>query len=148
MDKDQLYWGMYQEHVTQARQHENQRERMTSLVVGITTAALAFAAQNGLTWTDLLLTVPLIPLGIFGAQFCRKHYERNRYHVSVSAAYLKNIDPSIYETRDRTKNIHDQDDKYKHIVPKRLNIFWERLHYAVAILGILVSLTIVGTQLV
>jgi hypothetical protein len=145
MEKDQLYWGMYQEHVAQARQHENQRERMTALVVGITTAALAFTAQNGLTWTDLLLTVPLIPLGIFGRQFSHKHYERNRFHVSIAAEYVKEIDSNIYAPRTKAEATHK--NKYTHVFDQRLYVFWEQLHYAVALLGVLASLAIVGVQL-
>ena len=145
MDKDQLYWGMYQEHVTQARQHEDQRERMTALVVGITTAALAFAAQDGLTWNDLLLTVPLITLGFFGRKFSKKHYERNRLHVKIATEYVKAIDPNIYDLRDKAEATHKL--KHNHIFEQRLYVFWEQLHYAVSMLGILASLTIVSVKL-
>ena len=142
MDKDELLWGLYEEHVTQARQHENQRERMTALIVAIAAGVVAFASQTDLARSELLLTVPLILLGIFGAAFSRKHYERNRMHVSIAASYLTRLDPEIYGPRQVGESRHKDDPKYRRSYRWRLHHFWEGLSWAVAILGAVASAVI------
>ncbi|NQU34129.1 MAG: hypothetical protein HQ521_12925 [Bacteroidetes bacterium] len=108
MDSDELHWRMYNDHVTQARQHEDQRERMTTLIVVVAAAAMAFISQNGLEYYDLVLSLPLIILGAFGARFSFKHYERNRMHVKIASGYLRSIDNEIYSIREEQEKQHNE----------------------------------------
>lgn len=147
MDRDELNWRMYAEHVTQARQHETQRERMTALIVAIAGAGVAFASQNGLTRSDLLLTLPIIALGIFGASFSRKHYERNRMHVAIASAYLLQIDTDIYKPRNAAEKRHSEKPEFRRLYRRHLHRYWEELCWAVATLGAIASIVVVWNSL-
>jgi|SRR5215207_4605346 len=46
--RNDALWKMYEEHARQARQHEDQRERMTYIVLVVSSALIAFVAHNGL----------------------------------------------------------------------------------------------------
>ncbi len=73
----------YKEHADEARQHENQRERMTALVIAVGGGSLALATSKVEGVNLTLLGVALVVLGLYGAVFSLKHYERNRRHVAV-----------------------------------------------------------------
>lgn len=136
---------MYNEHVTQARQHEDQRERMTALIVVVAAAVMAFISKAGLEYSDLVLSLPLIILGAFGARFSFKHYERNRMHVKIASGYLLSIDSEIYGIRKSQEDEHNK--KYSKSHAWSLHKNWEGIHIAVSIIGILLSVLIIGGKL-
>jgi hypothetical protein len=100
----------------------------------------------------------IIFLGVFGAVFCRKHYERNRYHTSIAAAVRDQIDPSLATVRKRGAIKHYIGEKGKPdekkieelmSLPERvsenqssliakipLHYFWESLNGFVALTGL------------
>ena len=140
MDNNDLYWGLYKEHVVQARQHEDHRERASALILALAGAAVAFIANDGLDYIDLFMSVPLIPLGLFGVRFAYKHYERNRMHVRIASAYLKHINPDIYQIRREAENEHKE--KYPRSNKWSLHRHWEALHLVVSFLGVVISVAI------
>ena len=84
--------SVYEKSVEQMLQHENQRERMTSLIF------LASAAiMTGLSAVDFnthywFFGLFLVYFGWFGRNFSLKHYERSVYHISVITMVLEQID--------------------------------------------------------
>jgi hypothetical protein len=141
MDKDELNWRLFNEHVLQARQHEGQRERMTTLIVAISAATIAFISQQNLTYSDLLLSIPLILLGIFGARFSYKHYERNRMHVTISEGYLELIDEDILNVRKHREVTHKE--KYPKTYHWKLHKYWQGIHIGISIAGLIISTLII-----
>ena len=73
----------YKEHADEARQHENQRERMTALIVAVGAGSLGLAMSKVEAFNQSLLGGALVVLGLYGAIFSLKHYERNRRHVAL-----------------------------------------------------------------
>lgn len=145
MDADELHWRMYNEHITQARQHEDQRERMTALIVVVAAAAMAFISQDGLEYFDLVLSVPLIILGAFGARFSFKHYERNRMHVKIASGYLLSINNEIYNIRKAHEKQHNKE--YPKSNEWSVHKNWEGIHIGVSIIGVLLSVLVIWAKL-
>ncbi|BBO30446.1 HAD family hydrolase [Lacipirellula parvula] len=82
----------YAEHAEQARQHENQRERMTNLVLGVAGALIGVMTFADLAVWSLPAALAVTALGAYGLVFARKHYERNRYHVSIMREIRKEME--------------------------------------------------------
>lgn len=77
MTRLESLWKFYDEHAAQARQHENQRERMTNIILIVAGALIGFlSSSSSATIYSFISSVVLIPLGIFGWMFSSKHYER------------------------------------------------------------------------
>ena len=82
----------YDEHAAQARQHEDQRERMTNIILsvaGILIGLITFAELS--VWSSPA-AVSLILLGLFGYVFAGKHYERVRFHTTIMEAIRDEMD--------------------------------------------------------
>ena len=89
-------WKVYLEEITQGRHHETQRVNVTNLVIAVAAAILALATfDKALNRSDLPLTIFLIVLGMFGAAFSSKHYERFRKHMLCARNYRNAIDATL-----------------------------------------------------
>ncbi|HTG33085.1 MAG TPA: hypothetical protein VLB76_09155 [Thermoanaerobaculia bacterium] len=95
-NKLEALWNFYTEHANQARQHEDQRERMTALLVALAGIIVGFLTQDKIGREfRLLASGVLIVLGIFGWLFSLKHYERNRYHSAILGSIRDEVDDEI-----------------------------------------------------
>jgi len=90
-------WHYYDEHATQARQHENMRATVTSTLAGIAAAVVGLAGVGGLTVADLPAGLVVIVLSGLGVALSIKHYERNRFHTKV-----------LSEVRQEIQRIHSR----------------------------------------
>lgn len=153
-------WNFYQEHAAQARQHEDQREHMTSIILLISGALITFVSSHeSATIYSFLSSLALIPLGIFGWAFSYKHYERNHIHRAILAKIREAIDeeltspcvpgqnvPTLKQLRDAGELSHYADFPAPRKRPQRnaknwiarcrLNPFWYTVPLLVTILGI------------
>lgn len=147
--------SMYEEHVAQARHHEVERERMTALIVAVAAALVGVISHESLAPRTLLLSLLLIPLGVFGKRFSAKHYERNRFHTTIASHFRDAMDSyltnqqmpiparALGTIRDQGESAHNNGFSLggKRSIAKssianwRLYQFWNRLHVTVAILG-------------
>lgn len=84
-------WHYYDEHAAQARQHEDLRASVTSIMAGFAAALVGFAGIGGLRSSDTPAGVLVILIGALGALLSLKHYERNRFHVRVLGEVRKEI---------------------------------------------------------
>jgi hypothetical protein len=74
---------------------ENQRSAMTNMILVITAAALGFIAQTGLERRALVVTIPLIGLGLYGALASGKFYERFQMHASRAHRLRNRLDELV-----------------------------------------------------
>jgi hypothetical protein len=84
-------WHFYDEHAAQARQHEDLRATVTSILAGFAAAVVGFAGIDGLETSDIPAGLVVIVFGVLGALLSLKHYERNRFHTSVMKAVRDEI---------------------------------------------------------
>src|SRR5687767_975537 len=84
-------WHYYAENAAQARQHEDLRASVTSILAGFAAALVGFAGIGGLEPSDIPAGVLVWIIGVLGALLSLKHYERNRFHVEVLGVIRKQI---------------------------------------------------------
>jgi hypothetical protein len=158
-DRLDALWKFYDEHASQARRHEEHRERMTSLVIVLAGALVALIGQSRFAFYSLPAAATIVLLGIYGWLFARKHYERNQLHLSTLRELRTEIDSELAhgdpqgrgESRSLTalRNAADkrhydefpppkggfQGNARSWIARRRLHHFWEGLHIGVIIVG-------------
>jgi hypothetical protein len=149
-------WRYYEEHAAQARQHEDLRATVTSILVGFAAALVGFAGIGGLEPSDAPAGVLIIVLGVLGALLSLKHYERNRFHVRVLGTVRGEItrlrsDPqraplSTETLRDQASEEHGKEFSLRRRSMRqgswlaRMSLFqlWLALPLAVAAVGALI----------
>ncbi len=146
----------YQEHLAQSRHHEDQRERMSALVVAVATALVSVTSQGAFQLRTLPLALLLIPLGGFGLAFGRKLYERNRLHTTIARHYLRAISQELSTANrshsstdleeihnagreDHKQNFGKREEREASLTGWRLHTFWNALHVSIMVLGVILS---------
>src|SRR5262245_48295007 len=126
-DDVEILWRMCNEHYSQARQHETQRTSMSQVILVIAGALLAFyTSQYSGGEKFWVVPIALACLGIFGAAFCRKQYERSKFHMRAAGLHRDRIatllNLKLAEIRQAAKA--KQKDKFRWAERLRLNHFW------------------------
>jgi hypothetical protein len=91
----------------------------------------------------------VVVLGIYGAVFSRKHYERNRFHTTIMAGFRDALEASLTgaplrSIRDAAEKKHNA--RFPWLSGWRLHLFWDGLSVAVAVAG-LVAVFVVSAAL-
>lgn len=128
-----------------ARHNETQRSAVSGAVIAISAAVVGFITSHELNQNDLPLTLFLMFLGLFGAAFCAKHYERFSLHMEIireSQVYLDRLLPGepLEDIFAKAKAAHKRRGHWLRWA--RLNHFWVLLHLLIALLGLLLSIYI------
>jgi hypothetical protein len=161
-------WRFYEEHASQARQHENLRATVTSILCSIAAAVVGLAGLGGLDHADIPAGIVVVLLALLGLGLGIKHYERNRLHTTIMKAVRDEItrldqhpyaDPeSTGDIREAAETKHnekfafmagpDQNQKYKSVWPRiPLHLLWLGLPLAIGVVGVLVLvLSFVGVE--
>jgi hypothetical protein len=84
-------WRFYEEHASQARQHETLRATVTSILSAIAAAVVSLASLGGLDKADIPAGTIVIVLALLGVALSLKHYERNRLHTKILEAIRDEI---------------------------------------------------------
>lgn len=137
-DLKDLLLAKYQEERNYARQHENQRATVTTVIIAIAAATIGFLGTSKGSQFHTLAALFLIGLGVFGAILSRKHYERFRFH----SLWAKEFDRKLRES-EPTLDIEEYDpklDKHYKMFPwigrARLNWLWIGIHLLITVIGI------------
>ncbi|MBY3211776.1 hypothetical protein [Rhizobium laguerreae] len=139
--KAEIFWKLYSEHCVQGRHHETQRSTVIGVILAVAAAMTGIAtfdeALGGAT--DTAISCFLIFLGLFGAGFSLKHYERFNLHMQRARHYRDALDDLI--PGKPIAVLKDQADKLQKvefpIMSKwRLYYWWVALNFAVSLLGI------------
>jgi hypothetical protein len=158
----------YNEHASQARQHEDQREHMTNILLAVAGVLIGLITHAELSLSSLPAAVALIVLGIFGFLFAGKHYERFKFHTEIMSAIRDDIDCVKQNPKSQPKPLKDlrsagakkhyeefvwptlsktdskkQANARSWIARQRLHVFWEAVHVLVAVIGLALSISIV-----
>ena len=81
MDKNEILWKLYEDNRNYARFHELQRSTATNLILAVSAGLIGLVTfDKNINLLDLPSVLFLDVLGIFGAIFSAKHYERARLH--------------------------------------------------------------------
>lgn len=144
--KDDL-WKLYSENVAQARHHEAQRSTVVGLILAISTGILGvIALDKGIKPPiDTALALLLVLLGLFGATFSFKHYERFRLHMRRARGYREALDSTLAGRPLRAiKKAADEEIAAAFPVFSRLRLhhWWVALNLMISTVGL--SLTFIS----
>lgn len=140
MSLQDVLWKMCEENYTQARHHENQRSAVISTILAIAVATIGLITFDksiaGLT--DVPLALFLIVVGIFGAGFSMKNYERSRLHAERARRYRNALDRLL--PGRPIKELKIEADlaiaaQFPWLNGLQLHYWWLVLNLAIAVLG-------------
>lgn len=136
----EILFGMYQDNIASYRHHETQRATVTSSIIAIDAIIIGIVTfDKAINWLDTPLLILLIILGVFGAAFTAKHFERTSLHTERSRFLRKELDElfannSLLRLRNEADKIHAKHfpilRKYRH------HNFWIILHLIILTIGI------------
>ncbi len=139
----EILFGMYQDNIASCRHHEVQRSTVTSAIIAIDAIIIGIITfDKAINWIDAPLLILLMFLGIFGATFTAKHFERISLHSERARQLKKELDELFAgNTLIRLRNIADEIHAKRFPVLKkyRHHNFWIFLH--LIILTIAIGLT-------
>lgn len=134
------YWRMFQENCEHGRHHESQRQGVTNLILVLTGAAITVIAHDGIEQEDRWLASFIVFLGIFGAAFSLKCYERFKLHMARAGESLKRLEEANPGLELSTI---PRDAEKAHTGPAtalsviRLHWFWLAMHAFVIAIGVM-----------
>lgn len=151
----------YNEHASQARQHEDQRERMTNIILSIAGVLIGLITFSELSIWSVPASISVIIIGFYGFLFAGKHYERFKFHTSIMKAIRDEIDrialdknavqSTLQSLREKGESNHYKKFTWPRfsgtdselqagakswIARQRVHTFWELIHILVLIIGI------------
>jgi hypothetical protein len=139
-----LLFALYSENVIQCRHHETQRATVTSSIIAIDTIIIGLITfDKAINRLDIPLSVLLILLGIFGATFTLKHYERYSLCVERLRQYRQELDKQFGDNEIlRLKNIADElhQKRFPNLVRYTHHKFWIFLHLIITAIAITLTL--------
>jgi hypothetical protein len=140
------------EHYSQLRHYELQRSTVSNLLVIIAAAILAFVTfDKALTIADLPLTVLLFVIGLFGAAFCLKYYERSARYYDRIKATRDMLDQVVFggsvlgDLRNEANAQHDKEFPVFHggkLSWVKVYRLWIIFHVFIALLGLILTILI------
>ncbi|MER8389405.1 hypothetical protein NKH14_28620 [Mesorhizobium sp. M1380] len=143
LERRDVFWKMYQEHCTQGRHHETQRSTVATALIAIAAASIGFITlDRGLTRIDMPLTLFMVGVGVFGAAFSAKHYERFSLHMERGRAYRDELDSLLKGAPiKRLKNLADKEhtQHFPRLENLRLNAFWLIMYLFLCGLGVVLT---------
>ncbi|WP_114521657.1 hypothetical protein [Altererythrobacter sp. ZODW24] len=94
-------WRMYEDNVTQSRHHETERAAIVGVVFTIGAVLIGLVTYDGAISgpSDIAVAVFLMALGIFGAGFSYKNYERSCYHFQRARGFRQELDAVYFKGR-------------------------------------------------
>ena len=137
-------WKLYLEHCTHVRHHETQRSMVAASILAIAAALIGLVTfDRAIRITDLPMTILLVFLGLFGALFSAKQYERASMHTERARHYRDAVDATLDgRPLKRLKQEADAEHRkdFKHLEKLRLNKFWVALYILLAAIGCALSI--------
>ena len=149
--KDVLLAFMH-EYYSRLQQYEKQRSTVSNLLVIIAAAILAFVTfDKALTIADLPLTVLLFVIGLFGAAFCAKYYERSARYFDRLKAIREELDSKLFDSHLLTRLRDEAEQKHEADFPRlyggkfswvKIYRLWIIFHLFIALLGLILTVLI------
>ncbi|MFI2281354.1 helix-turn-helix domain-containing protein [Nocardia beijingensis] len=139
---------MWQEQRTQGRQSENHRAIMTLLVVIGAVGGLSYVALKGDSGPiSAGVAFGVCALGLFGALISAKYFERFKMHMDAAQLLrrrLSDMYPELCLEDDWAANRRRHENNYQILSRIRLEHLWVIAHLGIAILGIVVTVTVLA----
>ncbi|MGB3797038.1 MAG: hypothetical protein WA957_12120 [Alteraurantiacibacter sp.] len=138
-------WLLYSDNVDQSRHHENERAAIAGVVLTIGAAIAGLITYDGIIAgiSDGIMAVLMGVVGLFGAAFSFKSYERSHYHFCRAREFRNAADKIVLNgqladiQREADKQ-HKQ--KFGHFHKMKLHRWWIALNLLITLLAIAIGL--------
>ena len=131
--------AMYQEHLTQARHQESERATVTNLILVLSTVITGFITFDQIiTISDVPAALLLVFLGVYGAIFSMKLYERFRLHYERSRSVrfrIEQLYPITKITELQTNADNISKNRFPFFFDFRLYKLWVGISIFITIFG-------------
>jgi len=156
-DEKDVLLAFNREHYARLQHYETQRTAASNLLVIIAAAILAFVTfDKALTIADLPLTILLLFIGMFGAAFCVKYYERASRQMQLIRFTRRKIDALVLDSKllDNLRDdadaahalefprFHAEKPSLRHAAWWKIYRLWIAFHLFIALLGLILSILI------
>ncbi|GAA3854150.1 hypothetical protein GCM10023084_05440 [Streptomyces lacrimifluminis] len=121
---------------------EDQRATLSNIVILVVAAGLGLISQRGIHASTLVISVPMIFLGLYGVLVCLKFRERFEYHNTVARQLrdqLTALHPELNVQSAWPAALDRHQSRYPKLFRVRLYVLWALLHAGVALAGGIVS---------
>jgi TctA family transporter len=139
MDQVELLWKLFDDNRQYAKHHENQRASAANITMIVSAGILGLITfDRQLSLSDLPLAMFQTLVGLFGAAFSAKHYERIRLHLYRAEQYLMKIDalmPEVGIAKLRAEANQKTATRFPRLSRLQLHWFWVVLHLFLASVG-------------
>jgi hypothetical protein len=142
-DDSDVLLELWKEQRDQLRQTENQRTLLTNIVILVVAAGLRFVAEKGLRPSVLVVTLPMMLLGLYGALASLKYRERVALHAAQAQSLrgkLSTLHPRLEIESGWASTYGNQQAQFPRLFNLRLYAIWLVLHVGVAAIGITLTL--------
>jgi hypothetical protein len=144
-DDIEILWNLYKDNIEQGRLHEGFRATMLQINLALAAAVITLISSDKIVFVRWPLSVFLIGLGIFGALFSAKQYERFELHMNRARAYRGELEARLTPPVGigKLKSTADAATQSKHsfLFGRRLHSFWLGAHLLVLLLGLILLAT-------
>lgn len=144
--------ALYNEERTQARHTESQRATLTNIILIVVGAGLAFVSDQELHKSSLVITIPIIAIGTYGAVATAKYFERWLRHWRRAYGYqsqLFELYPDIAEGMSNYSFKHtaavkdtyeaEVDRRFPRLSGVRLYRLWVGFHAGIVVIGVVLT---------
>ncbi len=141
----EVLMNIYGEELSYAKHHSSMRSNITGLICAIAGAVLALAGNDGLSESDLPLTIFIALLGLFGVLFNLKQYERGHLHRIRATKIREALDakfPSAQILALRKKAAAVSKKQHPLLRKIDLHFLWCSLNAGVLVLGVVTSMMV------
>jgi len=138
-DELEILQFMYQANATMRQHHEEQREKVTQLIILMGGALLGWISNAKFIPETRPIAFFVVLLGFFGWLISEKHYERSRRHIKIADAFRDKIDKLVPQAE--LKTLRDNGlDKHKKDFPRlqrvHLHVLWRTLSLLISAAGL------------
>ena len=121
---------------------------MTSIILVIAGALFTFLGQGELSHSTWPLAACLIVIGVFGAVFSVKQYERARRHMTIAGMHRRALEAEVGVDLVAIKKAGNNDHKKKCPCISRvgLNELWTAIHLLIAAAGVILLFVTLTTK--
>ena len=138
--KSQVMLALYKEHSAWSRHQESQRSIVGNLIITISAILISVITYDkAINTTDLPSVLLIIILGIFGALFSYKYYERFIFHDNRIEEYKLKIEKLFPDINLQVMDelaLSKTSEEFTFLKKYRLHFFWIFFHLLVAVGGI------------
>lgn len=140
MQKSDLLWALYLSEREFIQHHENQRTNASNILAAISAGIMVALGTGKLSLeVNLILSLLLIALGLFGWIFCSKLYALMKLHAGRSYEYLAVLDEEVADVQiAELKKVASakHSKRFTRINNVGLNKIWGWFHQAILFSGL------------